>query len=273
MTNRYAVFGNPVSHSKSPHIHMAFARQTGQDIAYEAIEAPAGGLKETIAAFTQSGGKGFNITVPFKLEALALATSRSRHAELAGATNCIKIEGGELLAENFDGVGIVRDIEINQDYPLAGRKVLLVGAGGASRGAILPILEAKPAALTIVNRTAAKALELKAAFASFGDIGACGYDDLAVEPFDLVINATSASLHGDMPPLRPENFAKGCLAYDMMYGKGMTPFLRFAGGSGAATLVDGVGMLVEQAAEAFAWWRGVRPGTAPVIAELTVPLT
>ena len=273
MTDRYAVFGNPVSHSKSPHIHMAFARQTGQDISYEAIEAPVGGLKEAVCEFAEAGGKGFNITVPFKLDALALATSRSRHAELAGATNCIKVEGEQILAENFDGVGIVRDIEINHGFAIAGRKVLLVGAGGASRGAILPILEAGPATLAIVNRTAAKALDLKAAFAPFADIAASGYDDLAAEPFDLVINATSASLHGNMPPLAPDVFAKGCLAYDMMYGKGMTPFLQLARGSGAAALVDGVGMLVEQAAEAFAWWRGVRPDTAPVIADLTVPLT
>ncbi|MCB1490504.1 MAG: shikimate dehydrogenase [Rhodobiaceae bacterium] len=272
MTDRYAVFGYPLSHTKSPQIHTAFAAEAGEDISYEAIEAPADGFADALHAFIGAGGRGINVTVPFKLEACEIATERRQRAELAGAANCLKFEDGTILAENFDGIGLVADIERNLDYPIRDRRVLLVGAGGAARGAILPLLEAEPDALTIVNRTVAKAQDLKDAFAPFGAIGACGYDDLAGETFDLVINATSASLFGDLPPLPASVFHGDSLAYEMVYGKGLTPFLKVAQASGVNRLVDGVGMLVEQAAEAFHWWRGVRPDTRPVIRMLTVPL-
>lgn len=272
MTDRYAVFGNPLSHTKSPEIHASFARQTGEDISYEAIEAAEDGFTSDVHGFIRAGGRGANVTVPFKLEAFALATRRQQRAELAGAANCLKFEGAEIIAENFDGTGLVNDIQRNLDYRLAGRSVLLVGAGGAARGAIVPILEAGPSKLVVVNRTVSRARELQDAFSRFGPIGACGFDGIGGTSFDLVLNATSASLFGALPALPATAFGPGSLAYDMVYGKGLTPFLESARAGGAAHLADGVGMLVEQAAEAFAWWRGVRPETKPVIEALTVPL-
>ncbi|MFN0263132.1 shikimate dehydrogenase [Tepidamorphus sp. 3E244] len=273
MTDRYALFGNPVSHSKSPQIHMAFADQTAQDISYEAIEVQPGELAAAVDAFRARAGLGFNLTVPLKLEGLELAEVHGRDAELAGATNCVKVVGGKLHAENFDGVGIVRDIEANLGRVVRGARVLMLGAGGAARGAILPIINAATAELLIANRTAQKAHELADAFSPFGKVSACGYDSFPKGDFDIVINATSSSLHGEVPPVPASAFAQGCLAYDMMYGKGLTPFLALARDSGATEIADGVGMLVEQAAEAFHWWRGVRPETKPVIDAITVPLT
>jgi shikimate dehydrogenase len=191
---------------------------------------------------------------------------------LAGAANALKFDGDQVLAENFDGVGLVRDVVINLARPMRGRRVLLLGAGGAARGALLPFIAQDPALLVIANRTTAKSEDLAAQLAGRGDVTGVGYQDLAGRQFDLVFNATSASLRGELPPVPATVFAPGCLAYELAYGKGLTPFLRLAQNAGAGQLADGVGMLVEQAAEAFAWWRGVRPQTPAVIAKIAVPL-
>ena len=273
MTDAYAVFGNPIGHSKSPFIHSAFARACGQDMTYAAIEAPLGGFAEALAAFRATGGRGANVTAPFKLDAFAAADVLSERARAAGAVNALKFEASRTLGENFDGVGLLRDIEVNLGFPVAGRRVLLLGAGGAARGAAPAILARNPALLTVVNRDEAKAAGLVAAFAALGTLDACGYEELAERPaYDLVLNSTSASWRGEAPPTPSSCFARGALAVELVYGKGLTPFLALARAAGAGQLADGVGMLVEQAAEAFAWWRGVRPETRAVIAELTVPL-
>jgi len=275
MTDRYAVIGNPIGHSKSPLIHGAFARQCGQDIEYVALEAPVGGFGPAVDRLRADGGRGLNITAPFKLDAFAYATSLQDRARLAGAVNAMKFEGDEVVADNFDGIGLVNDIERNLSAPIRGRRVLMLGAGGAARGALLPILDGNPSELCIVNRTLSKAEELQRIAAGRGNVVACGYPDLSdrhAGHFDIVINATSASLRGELPPVHTGVFGPDCLAYELVYGKGLTPFLRLAQGAGVQRLADGVGMLVEQAAEAFAWWRGVRPNTRPVIALLTIPL-
>lgn len=272
MTDQYALFGNPLGHSKSPLIHGTFARETGQDMSYELIEAPLDGFATALADFRARGGRGMNVTMPFKLEAFALATDLSQRARLAGAANALKVEGERLLAENFDGVGLVNDIQRNVGFPFSGKSVLLLGAGGAARGAMLPILEQRPLMLTVANRTIAKAVALGEQFHSMGPVEVGGYRDIGSRTYDIVINATSASMRGELPPVAATAFTPGCLAYELVYGRGLTPFLRIARQAGAGHLADGVGMLVEQAAEAFAWWRGVRPTTAPVIAALTVPL-
>ncbi|MDE3177244.1 MAG: shikimate dehydrogenase [Pseudomonadota bacterium] len=273
MTDAYAVFGNPIGHSKSPQIHAAFARACQQDMRYGAIEAPLGGFAEALRAFVQSGGRGANVTAPFKLDAYAAAHSLSERARAAGAVNALKFEDGRILGENFDGVGLVRDIEVNLGAPVAGRRVLLLGAGGAARGAAPAILGLGPAMLTIANRDAAKSAALVAAFAALGPVEAAPYADLSeLPPYDIVLNSTSASWSGERPPMPSESFGPRALAYELVYGKGLTPFLAQARAAGVARLADGVGMLVEQAAEAFRWWRGVRPETAAAIAELTVPL-
>jgi len=262
MTDRYAVFGHPIAHSKSPQIHAAFARQTGQDMSYEAILAPRDGFAASVAAFIAAGGRGANVTVPFKEEAYRLASRLSPRAQHAGAVNTLVFDDG-ILGDNTDGGGLVADLTRNLRCALAGKRILLVGAGGAARGVIDPLLDQTPAELVIANRTVSRAQELADLFGR--GVRACGFDALDM-PFDLVINATAASLAGELPPLSPRIFAAGTLAYDMMYGRD-TPFLAFARSHGAAT-ADGLGMLVEQAAEAFYLWRGVRPDTAPVIAAL-----
>ena len=275
MTDRYAVIGNPIVQSKSPMIHSAFAQVTGQDIDYGKLLCPLGEFSATVDAFRASGGRGMNVTAPFKLDAFAYATDLAPSAQMAGAVNAMKFEGERVYAENFDGVGLVRDLVHNLGCPLQGRRVLILGAGGATRGALLPLLAEQPAQLVIVNRTVAKAQEL-AALAQQHQTGqvpvhGLGYD--AVQgAFDVVLNASSSSLTGELPPVPASVFAPGCLAYDLTYGKGLTPFLKLAQQAGVTRLADGVGMLAEQAAEAFAWWRGVRPDTAAVIAQLTVPL-
>jgi shikimate dehydrogenase len=261
MTDRYAVFGHPIAHSKSPQIHAAFARQTGQDMTYEAILAPKDGFAASVAAFVAAGGRGANVTVPFKEEACRLAERLSSRARLAGAVNTLNFEAAGIVGDNTDGAGLVADLTRNLHCALGGRRILLLGAGGAARGVIAPLLDQQPAALVIANRTVSRAQELAALFDR--GVRACGFDALA-SPFDLVINATAASLAGELPPLSPRVFTPDTLAYDMMYGRD-TPFLAFARTHGAAT-ADGLGMLVEQAAEAFYLWRGVRPDTAPVIA-------
>jgi len=268
MTDRYAVFCNPITHSKSPRIHAAFAEQTGQNLAYEARLAPLDGFAAAVAGFRDEGGRGANVTVPFKEQAYALSTSLSARARAAGAVNTLTFAADDVLGDNTDGVGLVNDLTGNLGLDLAGKRILLMGAGGAARGVMPPLLEQGPAELFIVNRTAAKAEELVALAYSQGvgaTLAAGGYADVSGR-FDLVINATAASLSGDLPPLPAGLFADGALAYDMMYGKD-TPFLAFARREGARC-ADGLGMLVEQAAEAFFLWRGVRPVTAPVIALL-----
>jgi shikimate dehydrogenase len=272
MTDRYAVIGNPIGHSKSPLIHGTFAKLTQQDLDYTAIEGPLDGFEAAVRAFRDGGGLGLNVTAPFKLRAFEMATDGLERARLAGATNALKFEGDRILADNFDGVGLVNDIQRNLGVSLAGTRVLMLGAGGAARGAVLPFLEQRLQALVVVNRSIDKARALARQFDGAGPVAACGYGDLAGERFDLVVNATSASLRAELPPVPAEVCAGAALAYELAYGKGLTPFLRLARNAGVPRLADGVGMLVEQAAEAFLWWRGIRPPTQTVIAQLTVPL-
>ena len=274
MTDQYAVIGNPIVQSKSPIIHAAFAAQTGQDIEYRALEAPADGFAAVVDAFRQRGGRGMNVTTPFKLDAFGYATIYCERARLAGAVNCLRFDGSRVEAENFDGLGLLRDVEANLGVAVRGKRVLLLGAGGAVRGALLPFLEADPAALVVANRTQAKAQALGDEFGTHGALAAAGYDALpGAGRFDLVLNATSASLRREMPAIPTSVFGRQTVAYELAYGKGLTPFLCFARDAGVTRLHDGVGMLVEQAAEAFVWWRGVRPDTRRVIEALTVPLT
>lgn len=266
---RYAVMGNPVAHSKSPRIHALFAQQAGHSIEYTAIQVDAGGLAQAVDQFRANGGRGLNITVPFKLEARRLAGRLSARAELAGAVNTLHFEAdGTLYGDNTDGPGLVRDITGNLGVTLAGKTILLLGAGGAARGVLGPLLEQRPERITIANRTVSRAKELAELFADRGEIEACGFDALAGWRFDVVINATSTSMHDEVPPLPDGLFSPGALAYDLMYADAPTAFLRWAGGHGASRLADGLGMLVEQAAESFFIWRGVRPDAAPVIATL-----
>ena len=278
MPDRYAVIGHPIAHSKSPLIHGLFAQAKGQDMTYEAIDGGAaeGGFARALAAFRAAGGQGMNVTLPFKLQALAAATQASDDARLAGAANALRFEGERIEARNFDGIGLVRDIEVNLGLPLKGQRVLLLGAGGATRGALVPIARAGAARIVIANRTAGKAAALAQEMAPHlpgSVVEGGGFGDLAPgDAFDIVINATAASLAGEAPAVPASAFAAGALAYDMVYGKGLTPFLKLAQAAGAARVADGVGMLVEQAAEAFAWWRGVRPDTRAVLQRLTVPL-
>lgn len=270
MPDRYAVIGNPIAHSKSPDIHARFAAQTGQHLVYERMLAPLDGFAQTVRDFIRAGGKGANVTVPFKLEAHALATTLTPRARAAGAVNTLKFDGDTILGDNTDGIGMVTDIVRNAGVPIAGKKVLLLGAGGAARGVILPVLDERPAELVIANRTVAKAAELASQFSQHGRISASGFDALQSR-FDVIINATSASLSDDLPPISPVVFDGAAFAYDMMYGKEPTVFMRFASSQGAAVR-DGLGMLIEQAAEAFFVWRGVRPDTSPVYTELRAKL-
>ena len=269
----YVVIGNPIAHSKSPSIHTAFAKQTGQHLRYERLLAPLDGFVQTVETFRQSGGKGANVTVPFKLDAFALATQAgnrlSERAAAAGAVNTLKFEADHVFGDNTDGVGLVADIIHNAGVTLRGKRVLLLGAGGAARGAMLPLLEQEPASLWIANRTLSKAQELQQIAQQFSPhsvVKVATFTALS-GPFDVIINATSASLHDDVPPLPTGIMTSSTLAYDMMYAATPTAFLRLAQVSGA-TCRDGLGMLVEQAAEAFYLWRGVRPDTEEVLRSL-----
>ena len=269
--DRYAVIGHPIAHSKSPRIHAAFARQTGQALCYEAILAPRDGFSASVHAFRAAGGRGMNVTVPFKLEAFALADQHTPRALAAGAVNTLSFKTDCIVGDNTDGAGLVRDLNIHLGCPLKGRRILLLGAGGAARGALLPLLNEQPAVLTIANRTPNKAQELATRFATAAgatQLHACGFEALAGAQFDLVINATAASLADAAPALPSGLYAPGALAYDMMYGRDDTPFIAAARADGAAHTADGLGMLVEQAAESFALWRGVRPDSSAVLAEL-----
>ncbi|MHB0776242.1 shikimate dehydrogenase [Halomonas sp. WWR20] len=262
MSDRYCVLGHPIAHSLSPRIHAAFAEQTGVDMSYTALEAPLDDFTGTWRNFVAEGGKGANVTVPFKEEAFRLADVLSPRARRAGAVNTLMVgKNGETYGDTTDGVGLVRDLEAHA-APLARTRILVMGAGGAVRGVLEPLLAARPAALMIANRTASKAESLAHAFADLGEVTWGGFDAV-VGTFDLVINGTSASLSDQLPPLPDDIFADEALAYDMMYGAQPTVFLRWAAARGAQP-VDGLGMLVEQAAEAFYLWRHVRPDTRPV---------
>lgn len=262
--DRYGVVGNPIAHSKSPIIHAGFAAQTSQHLTYERILAPIDGFADTVHNFIAAGGKGLNVTVPFKLEAHALADALTERARMAGAVNTLKFSDGHILGDNTDGIGLVTDIQVNAGISLQGKRVLMLGAGGAARGAILPLLQAQPSSLMLANRTEDKASALAREFAAIGHIDVAPFTDLR-GAFDVVINATSASLGNDVPPVPAEIFAPGMLAYDMMYASEPTVFLQFARSHGAA-IRDGLGMLIEQAAEAFYVWRGIRPETKQTFA-------
>ena len=271
MADRYAVIGNPVDHSLSPLIHAEFARATGEDIAYGRLLASVDGFRAAALEFRDGGGRGLNVTLPFKHEAWRLADSRAGQAQAARAVNTLKFKQGRIVGHNTDGVGLVRDLVVNLGCEVRGRRVLLAGAGGASYGVMEPLLREMPQIVVVANRTAEKAVALAGHFEGVANLAAHGiaakpYEALDGAPFDIVINATSAGLADAMPALPRGVFAPGALAYDMVYGK-RTPFMSFAAGCGARA-ADGLGMLVEQAAESFFIWRGVRPETKPVIARL-----
>lgn len=268
MTDCYCVFGNPIAHSKSPAIHAQFAASTQQDMYYEKRLAPLDGFTASIQTFIADGGRGANVTVPFKEEAFRLCTQISQRAERARAVNTLFFADGHIFGDNTDGAGLVRDITHNLGYELTGKRILLLGAGGAARGTLEPLLAAKPASLFIANRSADKAETLATLCDQTMTVNGGNFAEIAGKSFDLIINATSASLAGATLTLPPGIFAIGSLAYDMMYGKGDTPFMQQARVEGAGRCADGLGMLVEQAAEAFTLWRKVRPETAGVLATL-----
>ncbi|MFC4257588.1 shikimate dehydrogenase [Marinobacter lacisalsi] len=267
----YAVVGNPISHSKSPRIHSLFAAQTGEPVEYTAIQAPLEEFDETVRDFFAKGGKGLNVTVPFKEQAWNMADRRSERAAKAGAGNTLYQDAdGRLVADNTDGVGLVTDLTRSAGVSLAGKRLLILGAGGAVRGVLGPILAQRPGELVIANRTVSKAEALVALFADeAGDtlLSAIGFTDVT-GGFDITINGTSASLQGDLPPVTTDAVTPATVVYDMMYTPGVTTFNRWALDNGAGKVLDGLGMLVEQAAESFYIWRGVRPETGPVMDEL-----
>ncbi|WP_062386312.1 shikimate dehydrogenase [Pseudomonas abietaniphila] len=266
--DHYVVFGNPIAHSKSPLIHRLFAEQTGQALDYQTALAPLDDFTAFARQFFESG-LGANVTVPFKKEAFRLADQLTERGRRAGAVNTLaKQADGSLLGDNTDGAGLVRDLKVNHGVTLKNKRVLLLGAGGAVRGALEPLLAEEPYVLVIANRTVEKAERLAQEFADIGPVLPAGYDWLE-EPVDIIINATSASLSGELPPIAPSLIQPGeTFCYDMMYAKEPTAFCRWATEHKAGRAVDGLGMLVEQAAEAFFLWRGVRPDSAPVLAEL-----
>lgn len=269
MSDQYAVIGNPIAHSKSPLIHQAFAKQTFQDIEYSRVLVPEGAFLQTVLSMRAAGFKGLNVTVPFKLEAFNLASQLTERASDAGAVNTLIFNGSDIVGDNTDGYGLVCDIQQNMGLSFAGKRVLLIGAGGAAEGVLHPILTQQPQLLIIANRTMEKALSMVRKVEAQGEyhlvsVNAYAFDDLHGQSFDMVINATSVGLTDAKLPLPSNIFAHGALAYDMMYGH-ETPFMQFARSHGAAIVSDGLGMLVEQAAESFNMWRNVRPQTAPVI--------
>lgn len=264
MSDRYAVIGHPVAHSKSPWIHAEFARQTRQDIDYGRIEAPLEGFERAVDEFRAAGARGANVTLPFKERAFRYCGGAvSERARAAGVVNTLLFEGADVRGDNTDGTGLLRDLTANLGFAISGRRILLMGAGGAAQGVLVQLIEAGPLRLVIANRTAGKA---RALAERYGAARGGGYQELRGEQFDLLINATSAGLAGEAPPLDPGAFAPGAMGYDMVYGRD-TPFLALARAAGAGAH-DGSGMLVEQAAESFLLWRGVRPDTATVLAAL-----
>jgi len=264
--DRYAVFGNPVAHSKSPQIHQLFAEQTGQTLSYTAELADIGQFNQAVTRFFQDNGKGVNVTVPFKEDAWKYATQRSERAQRAGAVNTLKVlPDGSVFGDTTDGVGLVRDLMQNHLIQIKDKSVLIIGAGGAVRGVLEALLAQQPASLLICNRTKQKAVQLAKDFSDLGNIEGCGLDELDHSSFDIVINGTSASLQGELPALAGTIFKKNACSYDMMYAATATPFMQWSRDNGAQQVFDGLGMLVEQAAESFYIWRGVRPETKPVI--------
>lgn len=265
MTDQYAVMGNPISHSKSPFIHGLFAEETSQILDYQALKVHPDEFRKRLSDFFQQGGKGLNITVPLKELAWQEVDLKSPLAERAGAVNTISLKDNKLMGHNTDGIGLLRDITQNHQGSFAGNKILLIGAGGAVKGVLEPILRENPAEVVVANRTVEKANKLQALFSDLGNIKACGFPDLGDECFDLIINGTSASLQGKLPAISGTVIGAETWCYDMMYGKGSTPFNSWAEKQGAGKTIDGMGMLVEQAAESFYIWRGVRPQTKNVI--------
>jgi shikimate dehydrogenase len=269
MSDHYAVIGNPIRHSLSPLIHTAFARETGEDIVYERLLGDLEDFAGDVHDFFARGGRGLNVTVPFKERAWELVDELSDRAQLAGAVNTItRLDSGRLHGDNTDGVGLVRDLTRNHGFDLRGSSLLLLGAGGAARGVILPLLREQPEELLIANRTADKAVMLAELFAAHGNLGGCGLQDIGSRQFDLIINATAAGLKGDVPAIPDTCLASGGWTYDMLYSREPTAFVRWGTRHHAGRALDGIGMLVEQAAESFRIWRGVRPRTADVIRQL-----
>lgn len=265
--DRYAVFGNPIQHSKSPFIHSEFARHTQQDLTYTAELADIDAFEPTVRAFFAEGGKGCNVTVPFKEQAYQFADQLTERAKLAGAVNTLQLlANGCVLGDNTDGEGLVQDI-LHRQVVLKGASILLIGAGGAARGVLKPLLDQCPSEIVVTNRTQFKAEQLVEAFSSFGSIRAVGMSDIQ-QDFYLVINSTSASLNGELPAISPAIFSSHTVSYDMMYGSGLTAFNQWAVKYNVANSYDGLGMLVGQAAESFQLWRGVRPDITPVAEEL-----
>ena len=270
MIDRYAVVGNPVSHSLSPKIHRLFALQTQQSISYEAIELPLDDFAAQIRELQLQGMKGLNVTVPFKQQAWEICDQRTPRAEIAGAVNTIIFnEDGSIVGDNTDGAGLIRDLEKNHHIAIQHCKILILGAGGAVRGVLEPLIALAPDSITIANRTLDKARRLVSDFQSRTGINACGYDDLGMDKYDLVINATAAGINNQVPPVPASVLASHSICYDMMYKLDEpTAFVRWAQNHEAAEAIDGLGMLVEQAAESFSIWRGVAVNSAVIIADL-----
>jgi shikimate dehydrogenase len=264
--DRYAVVGNPIAHSLSPRIHQVFAQQTAQALTYEAILVPVNGFACAVDAFKAEGGKGLNITLPFKREAWQLVVQRTPRAERARAVNTIVMhEDGRLTGDNTDGTGLLRDLTLNHSITIEGSDILMLGAGGAARGVLDPLLKAQPARFVIANRTGSRAQALAEEFADLGAVNSCRLDEFGAEQFDLIINATAASVGGEVPMISDNVLRPGGCCYDMFYSHRPTAFVRWGVERGAAKSLDGLGMLAEQAAESFALWRGVRPETTKII--------
>ncbi len=269
--DRYGVMGYPVSHSRSPIIHRLFAMQTGQDMQYELLQVSPEKLETAIRQFQRTGGKGLNITVPHKRAVAKLCDRMSERASTAGAVNTLMFSNGEVYGDNTDGIGLLRDLSVNLGVSVENANILILGAGGATRGIVGPLLEMRPNLLRIANRTLDKANDLVDRFEEFGPINACGFDEVPVdEPYDLIINATSAGVRGETPPYPEAAVTRDTFCYDLSYGLKTTPFSGWARDHGATQSVMGWGMLVEQAAESFHLWRGVRPDTAPVLKQMHV---
>jgi len=267
--DRYAVIGHPVAHSRSPRIHSLFALQTHQNLIYSALDTPPPLLAQRVRDFFSGGGRGLNVTVPHKQTVIALTDSLTERARAAGAVNTLASDaGGALVGDNTDGVGLVRDLTLNLQITLTSRRVLLLGAGGAARGILAPLLQLEPQQIIIANRSVERAVGLAAAFATLGNVRGGGFAELDGPAFDLIVNATAASLQGEVPPLPASVLGAGTICYDLAYARGDTPFTLWARAGGAAGAHMGLGMLVEQAAESFHIWRGIRPLTAPVLAAL-----
>ena len=263
--DRYAVIGNPIAHSKSPLIHSEFARQTGEQLNYTAELVEIGQVSPFVKTFAENNGRGLNVTVPFKLDAFELATELTDRAQRAGAVNTLTLKDSKVFGDTTDGTGLLNDLIKNHQQVIKNKRILVIGAGGAVRGVLEPLLLESPHSLLIANRTVAKAQQLATDFSSFGNISACEFSELSNQQFDIIINGTSASLSGELPPLADNLFTQHACAYDMMYAKEATIFMQWAKQQGAETILDGLGMLVEQAAESFYIWRGIRPETGKVI--------